>query len=312
LGSSDSAYRYPTSVTVYGATQPDFSDEVALITNSAQAYTSVNSNTLIDLGTSITNGAAGSATFSDLLAQTLHPINVYDDTREQRETTNAFSGTHSLYINFAGSTRRSPQDTTSYTYTDYTISFWARMESWNTYNGTRINWLTNGPKYQESNSHGDGAIFVVDNSNEVGFVTQRYNGSNYHQVSGTASSSFATDAWYHFVVTGDATNNTATLTVSSDGGTFGDMINASTFTTGNQVATLTPQNLYLAGSSGNAANGTHQIRYDLYGIWDRVLDATERQAVFDAGATHDHPNLPTSGLKLYYTFDDDYNNYSNS
>ena len=53
LGSSDSAYRYPTSVTVYGATQPDFSDEVALITNSAQAYASVNSNTLIDLVTSI-------------------------------------------------------------------------------------------------------------------------------------------------------------------------------------------------------------------------------------------------------------------
>ena len=54
LGSSDSPGRYPTSVTVYGATQPDFTDEVALITNSAQAYASVNSNTLIDLGTSIT------------------------------------------------------------------------------------------------------------------------------------------------------------------------------------------------------------------------------------------------------------------
>ena len=259
-----------------------------------------------------TETAIGSATFSDLLAVTSHPINVYDDTREQRETTNAFSGTHSLYINNVGSTRRSPQDTSSYTYSEYTISFWARMESWNTYNGTRINWLTNGPKYDGGNSHGDGAIYVVDNSNEVGFVAQRYNGSIYHYVSGTASSSFATDAWYHFVVTGDATNNTATLTVSSDGGTFGDMIDTSTFTTGNQVATLTPQNLYLAGSSSNAANGTHQIRYDLYGIWDRVLDATERQAVFDAGATHDHPNLPTTGLKLYYTFDDDYNNYSNT
>ena len=204
----------------------------------------------------------------------------YYDTAEKVE------GTHSLYLNGNGHVQRyivSPS--TPYVYDDYTISMWFQKYNTNTLYLFNVN-----DKLDPGNSFGS-ACTIITSTNNILHVVDRYNGSSYAQnpsintnmVNSTVYTGGGNnEAWYHYVVSYSVSSNVIGQWITSQGGTFGDILNR-TGSPNRQGIGLKTNLWYLHGSAGNASDNG-RANYDAIHILNTAADVTVAENLYNGNA----------------------------
>lgn len=196
-------------------------------------------------------------------------------------------GTHSLYLNGNGHVQRNiVSPSTPYVYDDYTISMWFQK-----YNTNPLYLFNVNDKTDAGNSFGS-ACTIITSTNAIYHVVDKYNGSSYAQNSSintnmVNSTLFDTggannQAWYHYVVSYSVSSNVIGQWITSQGGTFGDILSR-TGSPNRQGIGLKTNLWYLHGSAGNASDNG-RAKYDAIHILNTAADATVAENLYNGNA----------------------------
>lgn len=189
------------------------------------------------------------------------------------DSENKVEGTHSLYLDGSGDTQRkivNPESPT--TFNDYTISMWFRR-----LNDQYLYLFNVHDKFGASNSFGSSCTFLQPD-NKIYHIVDRYNGSNYAMNTST-SINISNDTWYHYVVSYSVSSNIVGQWITSQGGSFGDILNK-TEEASRQGIGLKTDLWYLHGSVGNFYD-SGRASYDAIHILNVAADAQLAESLYN-------------------------------
>jgi hypothetical protein len=191
------------------------------------------------------------------------------------DSENKVEGTHSLYLDGPADIQRkivNPESPT--TFDDYTISMWFRKLN------DEYLFLFNADDKTQPFHTFSSCCTVLQPDNRFYHVVDRHNGSNNATSNNDTIVNVSNGTWYHYVVSYSVSSNVVGQWLTSQGGSFGDVL-SKTEEPSRQGVGLKTDLWYLHGSTGLGIYDAGESNYDAIHILNVAADAQLAESLYN-------------------------------